>query len=106
MSSKHIRGDINFAWPCAEIAVMGPQGAVDILFRNEIKAAPNPAKRRQELIDDYAKRFASPYQAAARGYIDEVIEARDSRPKLIRAFKFLKNKKTQRVPKKHGNIPL
>jgi acetyl-CoA carboxylase carboxyltransferase component len=106
MSSKHIRGDLNFAWPCAEIAVMGPQGAVDILFRNEIKAAPNPEKRRAELIESYTKQFASPYQAAARGYIDEVIEARDSRPKLIRAFQFLKNKKTQRVPKKHGNIPL
>jgi len=106
MSSKHIRGDLNFAWPCAEIAVMGPQGAVDILFRNEIKAAPNPEKRRQELIDEYTKKFASPYQAAARGYVDEVIEARDSRPKLIRAFQFLKNKKVQKVPKKHGNIPL
>ncbi len=106
MSSKHIKGDINYAWPCAEIAVMGPQGAVDILFKAEIKAAADPLKKRQELIDDYTKRFASPYQAAARGYIDEVIDAKDTRAKLIRAFRFLKNKKVERIPKKHGNIPL
>jgi propionyl-CoA carboxylase beta chain len=106
MSSKHIKGDINYAWPCAEIAVMGPQGAVDILFRAEIKKADNPAKRRQELIAEYTKNFASPYQAAQRGYIDEVIDAGLSRPKLIRAFQFLKNKRVEKLPKKHGNIPL
>ncbi|MBI5630174.1 MAG: acyl-CoA carboxylase subunit beta [Elusimicrobia bacterium] len=106
MSSKHIRGDLNFAWPCAEIAVMGPQGAVDILFKREIKAAKDPAKRRQELIDDYARNFASPYQAAQRGYIDEVIEAGETRAKAVKAFQFLRSKKIERIPKKHGNIPL
>jgi acetyl-CoA carboxylase carboxyltransferase component len=106
MSSKHIRGDLNFAWPCAEIAVMGPQGAVNILYKAELKAAKDPEKRRAELVADYVEKFASPFQAAKRGYIDEVIEARLTRPKVIRAFKFLKGKKTQKLPKKHGNIPL
>src|SRR5262249_33507744 len=98
MSSKHIRGDLNYAWPCAEIAVMGRQGAVDILFRNDIKTAPNPVKRRQELIDEYTKQFASPYQAAQRGYIDEVIPAGKTRGKVIRAFQFLRHKKTDKLP--------
>ncbi|MBI3551634.1 MAG: acyl-CoA carboxylase subunit beta [Elusimicrobia bacterium] len=106
MSSKHIRGDINYAWPCAEIAVMGPQGAVDILFKNDIKKSPDPAKRRAELIADYTAKFASPYQAAAHGYIDEVIAASETRPKIIRALRFLRNKKVAGVKKKHGNIPL
>ncbi len=106
MSSKHIRGDVNFAWPCAEIAVMGPQGAVNILYRNELKKAADPVKLRQKLVDDYTKQFASPYRAARRGYIDEVIDARESRPKLIRAFRFLKNKQVHKQNKKHGNIPL
>ncbi|MBI4376921.1 MAG: acyl-CoA carboxylase subunit beta [Elusimicrobia bacterium] len=106
MSSKHIRGDINYAWPCAEIAVMGPQGAVDILFRSEIKKSSEPATLREKLIEDYRLKFASPYQAAERGYIDEVIMASETRQKLIRAFQFLKNKRTDPIPKKHGNIPL
>ncbi|MBI4349175.1 MAG: acyl-CoA carboxylase subunit beta [Elusimicrobia bacterium] len=106
MSSKHVRGDFNFAWPCAEIAVMGPQGAVDILFRREIQAAKDPAKKRAELIDDYARNFANPYLAAQRGYIDEVIPAADTRAKVVAAFHFLKNKKVEPVAKKHGNIPL
>ncbi|MDE2040304.1 MAG: acyl-CoA carboxylase subunit beta [Elusimicrobia bacterium] len=106
MSSKHIRGDLNYAWPCAEIAVMGPQGAVDILFRRELKAAGNQQRRRQELVDSYAKQFASPYQAAQRGYVDEVIPAEETRPKVVKAFRFLKNKKVVGVAKKHGNIPL
>jgi acetyl-CoA carboxylase carboxyltransferase component len=106
MSSKHIKGDLNYAWPCAEIAVMGPQGAVDILFKKEIKAAPDSKKKRDELIDDYTKQFASPYQAAQRGYVDEVIQAGLTRPKVIRAFQFLRHKKTEKLPKKHGNIPL
>jgi len=79
MSSKHIRGDMNFAWPCAEIAVMGPQGAVNILYKNELKAAKDPEKRRAELVADYVEKFASPFQAAKRGYVDEVIEARRTR---------------------------
>src|SRR3989338_5427570 len=106
MSSKHIRGDINYAWPSAEIAVMGPQGAVDILFKGEIKASPEPAKARQKLIDDYTQKFVSPYQAAERGYVDEVIAACETRPKLIRAFHFLRGKKVERMEKKHWNIPL
>jgi acetyl-CoA carboxylase carboxyltransferase component len=106
MSSKHIRGDLNFAWPCAEIAVMGPQGAVDILFRSEIKNAADPVKTRAKLVEDYSKQFSSPYQAAQRGYVDEVIDAEESREKLIRAFEFLRNKKVERLKKKHGNIPL
>jgi propionyl-CoA carboxylase beta chain len=106
MSSKHIRGDVNLAWPCAEIAVMGPGGAVNILYKAELKAAKDPAKRREELTQEYVERFASPYQAAKHGYVDEVIEARLTRPKVIRALRFLKGKKAERLPKKHGNIPL
>jgi propionyl-CoA carboxylase beta chain len=106
MSSKHIRGDVNFAWPCAEIAVMGPRGAVNILHRAEIAAAKDQEKRRMELMAEYVEKFASPFQAAKRGYIDEVIEARMTRPKVIRAFRFLKGKTVERIPKKHGNIPL
>ncbi len=106
MSSKHIRGDMNFAWPCAEIAVMGPQGAVDILFGKEIRKAADPAKRRAELIEEYTRNFANPYLAAQRGYIDEVIPAARTRPKLITAFGFLKNKRVDSPKKKHGNIPL
>jgi acetyl-CoA carboxylase carboxyltransferase component len=106
MSSKHVRGDINYAWPTAEIAVMGPEGAVNILFKDEIEAAADPAARRQELITYYQEKFANPYEAAARGYIDEIIEPRDTRPKLIRALEMLKNKRDTNPPKKHGNIPL
>ena len=106
MGSKHVRGDFNFAWPCAEIAVMGPQGAVEILYARELKAAEDPQKAEAERIADYAKRFSNPYLAAARGYIDEVIPARDSRPKLIAAFDFLKTKNAEPPRKKHGNMPL
>lgn len=106
MSSKHIRGDLNFAWPCAEIAVMGPQGAVNILFAREIRKSARPNRRREELVTEYTEKFANPILAAERGYIDEVIEPRQTRAKLIRALHFLRNKKTSRVPKKHGNIPL
>ncbi len=106
MSSKHIHGDINFAWPSAEIAVMGPQGAVDILFKDQIKRDPNPTKKREELLKAYRDEFASPYQAASRGYVDEVIIASQTRPKVIRALRFLKNKKVEGVKKKHGNMPL
>jgi propionyl-CoA carboxylase beta chain len=106
MGSKHIRGDFNFAWPCAEIAVMGPQGAVEILFAKEIRGSKNSHALRQQLVKDYAQQFASPYRAAQCGYIDEVIQAKGTRRKLIRAFHFLRNKKVGRVEKKHGNIPL
>ncbi|HEV2661801.1 MAG TPA: acyl-CoA carboxylase subunit beta, partial [Ktedonobacteraceae bacterium] len=106
MSSKHVRGDINYAWPTAEIAVMGPEGAVNILFKGEIDAAEDPAQRRKELIAEYTQMFASPYIAASRGYIDEVIEPSMTRIKLINALEMLKNKRDTNPPKKHGNIPL
>ncbi|HLZ63603.1 MAG TPA: acyl-CoA carboxylase subunit beta [Ktedonosporobacter sp.] len=106
MSSKHVRGDINYAWPTAEIAVTGPEGAVNILFKDEIAKAADPEQRRKELIAEYIEKFASPYIAASRGYIDEVIEPRHTRSKLINALEMLKNKRDSNPPKKHGNIPL
>jgi acetyl-CoA carboxylase carboxyltransferase component len=106
MSSKHVRGDINYAWPTAEIAVMGVDGAVNIIFKDEIEQAENPDARRQELVSYYQEKFANPYVAAARGYVDEVIEPRHTREKLIVALDMLKNKRDTNPPKKHGNIPL
>jgi len=106
MSSKHIRGDINFAYPTAEIAVMGPDGAVNIVFRHELLKADDPEKKKAELVAEYRAKFANPYKAAELGYIDEVIMPEDTRPKVIRAFEMLKNKRDQNPPKKHGNIPL
>jgi acetyl-CoA carboxylase carboxyltransferase component len=106
MNSKHVRGDINYAWPTAEIAVMGPEGAVNILFRGEIERAEHPEQRRKELIAEYTEKFNNPYIAASRGYVDEVIEPRHTRAKLINALEMLKNKRDTNPPKKHGNIPL
>jgi propionyl-CoA carboxylase beta chain len=106
MSSKHVRGDVNYAWPTAEIAVMGPDGAVNIIFKDEIERAPDPEAKRQELVAYYIEKFANPYVAAARGYVDEVIEPRHTRAKLIVALDMLKNKRDTNPPKKHGNIPL
>ncbi|HYN89521.1 MAG TPA: carboxyl transferase domain-containing protein [Ardenticatenaceae bacterium] len=106
MSSKHLRGDMNYAWPTAEIAVMGPQGAVNIIFRRELEQAQDPDQRREELVQEYREKFANPYIAAARGYIDDVIEPRQTRPKIIGALEMLQNKRQQNPPKKHGNIPL
>lgn len=106
MSSKHIRGDVNFAWPTAEIAVMGPEGAVNIIFRKELARADDPQKRREELVKEYRQKFASPYIAAARGYIDDVIEPHETRPRLINALEMLANKRDTNPPKKHGCIPL
>ena len=106
MNSKHIRADINFAWPCAEIAVMGPQGAVNIIFRKELANAEDPKKRREELVAEYREKFASPYIAAQRGYVDDVIEPQETRPRLINALESLLNKRESRPAKKHGNIPL
>ena len=106
MSSKHIRGDLNLAWPTAEIAVMGPEGAVNIIFRKELEAADDPAARREELVQEYRARFANPYVAAARGYIDDVIEPHETRPRLINALEVVRNKRDTNPPKKHGNIPL
>jgi propionyl-CoA carboxylase beta chain len=106
MSSKHIRADFNFAWPTAEVAVMGPEGAVNIVFRGELADASNPEARRAELIADYKERFANPYTAAERGYIDDVIEPRRTRPVLIDALQTATTKREPRPRRKHGNIPL
>jgi propionyl-CoA carboxylase beta chain len=106
MSSKHIRGDANFAWPTAEIAVMGPEGAVNILYRREMEAAADPAAFREARIREYREKFANPYVAAERGYVDEVIEPRDTRARLIAMLEVLKSKRDTNPPKKHGNIPL
>jgi len=106
MNSKHIRADLNLAWPTAEIAVMGAEGAVNIIFRRELADADDPVARRAELVDEYSERFANPYAAARRGYIDNVIEPRETRPRLINALNMLQNKRDHNPPKKHGNIPL
>jgi len=106
MSSKHIRADFNFAWPTAEVAVMGPEGAVNIIFRRELEDAENPDAKRAELIEDYEARFANPYAAAERGYLDEVIEPRRTRPVLIDALTTALTKREPRPRRKHGNIPL
>src|SRR5512144_2100 len=106
MSSKHIRGDANFAWPSAEIAVMGPDGAVNILYRRDMEAAADPAALKDEKVREYREKFANPYAAAERGYIDEVIEPRDTRRRLIQALEVLHTKRDSNPPKKHGNIPL
>jgi len=106
MSSKHIRGDISYAWPAAEIAVMGPDGAVNIIFRQQLAEADDPEAERERLVAEYREQFANPYVAAARGYIDDIIEPRETRPRLIEALQMLRNKRDSNPPKKHGNIPL
>lgn len=106
MSSKHIRGDLNFAWPTAEIAVMGSEGAVNILFRREIAAAADPAARRRELTEEYEERFSNPFRAAELGYVDEVIEFEDTRRRIINGLELLRTKQQTNPWKKHGNIPL
>jgi propionyl-CoA carboxylase beta subunit len=106
MSSKHIRGDVNLAWPSASIAVMGPEGAVNIIFRDELLAAGDGAAERARLVGEYEERFANPYIAAGRGYVDDVIEPADTRPRLISALAMLDGKRQTNLPRKHGNIPL
>ncbi len=106
MSSKHIRGDVNLAWPTAEIAVMGPEGAVNIIFRKELKDHPDSEKRRKELVAEYQSKFANPYVTASRGYVDDVIDPRNTRQYLIENLQLLENKRDKNPPKKHGNIPL
>jgi len=106
MSSKHLGADIVYAWPTAEIAVMGPDGAANIIFRKEIQNSDNPVQTRQEKIEEYRNRFANPYVAAARGYIDDIIEPETTRPRLISALEILESKRENRPPKKHGNIPV
>ena len=109
MASKHIRTDVNYAWPTAEIAVMGPEGAVDIVYKRELDGAANPQDRqelRQRKIEEFRDRFASPYVAADRGFVDAIIQPRETRKKLIQALAMLENKRDKNPPKKHGNIPL
>jgi len=106
LSSKQIRGDINYAWPTAEVAVMGPEGAVNIIFRRDLKAVSDPEKLRQQLIKEYEEKFSNPYISASLGYVDDVIEPKETRPRLIQALRMLENKQSKLPRKKHGNIPL
>jgi propionyl-CoA carboxylase beta chain len=106
MGSKHLRTDINLAWPTAEIAVMGPEGAVNIVYRRELGAAADQAATRQQKVDEFRERFANPFVAAERGYVDDVIEPRETRPRVIAALRMLENKVDTMPRKKHGNIPL
>ena len=106
MASKHIRADANFAFPTAEIAVMGPEGAVNILYRRELGESPDPASFRAERVAEFRDKFANPYVAAARGYVDDVIEPRETRRRLISALETLRTKRDQNPPRKHGNLPL
>jgi propionyl-CoA carboxylase beta chain len=106
MASKHVRADFNFAWPTAEIAVMGPDGAVNIIFRNEIQKAADAASEKTRLVEEYRRTFANPFKAAELGYVDEVLMPRDTRPRLIGSLRALENKREKNPPRKHGNIPL
>ncbi|MGH9957690.1 MAG: carboxyl transferase domain-containing protein, partial [Pyrinomonadaceae bacterium] len=106
MASKHIRTDVNFAWPTAEIAVMGAEGAVGVLYRRELNDAPDQDAARRSRVLEFEEKFANPYIAAERGFVDEVIEPAETRPKLIRALALLENKRDTNPPRKHGNIPL
>ena len=106
MSSKHIRGDVNLAWPTAEIAVMGPEGAIDIIFRRELAEAGDQEETRSRLVAEYRQQFANPYVAAGRGYVDDIIAPRETRPRLISGLRMLAGKRDRNPPKKHGNIPL
>ena len=106
MNNRHIRADFMVAWPQAEIAVMGAEGAAKIVFRGDIKNADDPAAEEKRLVEDYKEKFANPYQAAARGFVDDVIDPRRTRPALIQALEMLRSKRDTNPPKKHGNIPL
>jgi propionyl-CoA carboxylase beta chain len=106
MASKHIRTDVNFAYPTAEIAVMGPEGAVNIIYRRELAAAKDVEKQRQLKVQEFREKFANPYIAAERGFVDEVIEPKYTRRKIIGALRMLETKRETNPPKKHGNIPL
>jgi acetyl-CoA carboxylase carboxyltransferase component len=106
MSSKSIGADLSFAWPSAELAVMGPQGAVEIVYRRELQTAADPVARRAELVDEYIERYANPYVAAERGYVDDVIEPAETRVKLIAGLDMLRSKREELPKRKHGNVPL
>jgi len=106
MASKHLGGDVNYAWPTAEIAVMGPQGAVNVLYREELAAAEDTEAHRQELIEEYREEFANPYTAADRGFVDDVIEPTETRARLIDDLEMLRGKRAENPEKKHGNLPI
>jgi acetyl-CoA carboxylase carboxyltransferase component len=106
MNSKSIGADLAFAWPSAELAVMGPQGAVEIIYRKEIRSADDPVARKAELVEEYTETFANPYQAAERGYVDDVIDPADTRRKVIAGFELLRSKREELPKRKHGNVPL
>jgi acetyl-CoA carboxylase carboxyltransferase component len=106
MNSKHLRADVSFAWPTAEIAVMGAEGAVNIVFRKEIEKAADPSAKKAEMIREYREKFSTPYAAAERGFIDDVIEPSETRPRLIKALRMLSTKREAIPARKHGNIPL
>jgi acetyl-CoA/propionyl-CoA carboxylase carboxyl transferase subunit len=106
MASKHLGADVNYAWPTAEIAVMGPQGAVNILYSEELEAAEDPDARRDELIEEYREEFANPYTAADRGFLDDVIEPPETRARLVQDLEMLRTKRDSLPEKKHGNIPI
>ena len=106
MDSKSVGSDLSFAWPTAELAVMGPQGAVEIVYRRELQAAADPVKRRAELVAEYTERYANPYIAAERGYIDDVIDPADTRIKLVAGLALLESKREELPKRKHGNVPL
>jgi acetyl-CoA carboxylase carboxyltransferase component len=106
MNSKHIRADISFAWPSAEIAVMGAEGAVNVIHRKHIADAEDPGAKRRELIEDYMERFSTPYIAAERGYVDDVIEPQDTRKRLVQSLEMLRSKRESIPQRKHGNITL
>jgi propionyl-CoA carboxylase beta chain len=106
MNSKHIRADISFAWPTAEIAVMGAEGAVNVIHRRQIEGADDPQAMRAELIDDYQEKFSTPYIAAERGYVDDVIEPQETRKRLVQSLEMLRSKRETIPQRKHGNIAL
>jgi acetyl-CoA carboxylase carboxyltransferase component len=106
MNSKSIGADLAFAWPTAELAVMGPQGAVEIVYRRELQQAADPVARRAELVQEYTDKYASPYAAAERGYIDDVIDPAETRQKLVAGLRMLASKREELPRRKHGNVPL
>jgi acetyl-CoA carboxylase carboxyltransferase component len=106
MDSKSVGSDLAFAWPSAELAVMGPQGAVEILYRRELQMAADPEARRAELVDEYTTRYANPYAAAERGFVDDVIDPAETRRKVVAGFRLLRTKREELPKRKHGNIPL
>jgi acetyl-CoA carboxylase carboxyltransferase component len=106
MNSKSIGADLAFAWPSAELAVMGPQGAVEIVYRKELNSADDPIAKRAELVDEYTEKFCNPYVAAERGFVDDVIDPADTRRKLVAGLELLRSKREELPKRKHGNVPL